>query len=213
MALTLAVNGQSRVFADLASPSRLAEVVAEMNLKADRVAVEHNGDIAPRAAWDEVSVSSGDRLEIVHFVGGGHGTAEVTAPIGRGSRRRGAWELRLGLDLQHSWFAGGSLYIISVIGPNSRMGPSPDPSEVFATCGRMRGAVELRRNGQAARRGPRGRPQDRWRRGGLPPSAAICCSCPPLRALRRLSPGRRSIVYFAWAPPIGAVESLPFFST
>ena len=71
MALTLAVNGQSRVFAGLASPARLSEVVVEMNLKADRVAVEHNGEIAPRARWDEVTVASGDRLEVVHFVGGG----------------------------------------------------------------------------------------------------------------------------------------------
>jgi sulfur carrier protein len=71
MALTLAVNGQNRVFAGLASPARLAEVVAEMDLKADRVAVEHNGEIAPRARWADVTVSSGDRLEVVHFVGGG----------------------------------------------------------------------------------------------------------------------------------------------
>jgi thiamine biosynthesis protein ThiS len=56
---------------DLASPSPLTKVVDQMDLKADRVAVEHNGEIAPRARWGEVSVSSGDRLEVVHFVGGG----------------------------------------------------------------------------------------------------------------------------------------------
>jgi len=42
-----------------------------MDLKADRVAVEHNGEIAPRADWGGIPVSSGDRLEVVHFVGGG----------------------------------------------------------------------------------------------------------------------------------------------
>ena len=71
MALTVSVNGQSRVFAGLASPTLLVEVIAVMDLKADRVAVEHNGEIAPRARWGDVSVSSGDRLEVVHFVGGG----------------------------------------------------------------------------------------------------------------------------------------------
>jgi sulfur carrier protein len=71
MALTLTVNGQAREFAGLTSPVTLASVVAAMDLKGDRIAVEHNGEIAQRARWEEVSVASGDRLEVVHFVGGG----------------------------------------------------------------------------------------------------------------------------------------------
>jgi sulfur carrier protein len=35
------------------------------------VAVEHNGKIVPRTEWTETPLSDGDRLEIVHFVGGG----------------------------------------------------------------------------------------------------------------------------------------------
>jgi sulfur carrier protein len=71
MSLVLNVNGQTRTFEELTSPAQLAEVVNQMKLKADRVAVELNGEIAPRARWSEVAVSSGDRLEVVHFVGGG----------------------------------------------------------------------------------------------------------------------------------------------
>jgi sulfur carrier protein len=71
MSLALVINGQSRTFEGLTSPAPLAVVVEQMELKADRVAVEHNGEIAPRARWGEVSVASGDRLEVVHFVGGG----------------------------------------------------------------------------------------------------------------------------------------------
>jgi sulfur carrier protein len=71
MSLTLTVNGQAREFAGLTPPAPLAEVIAAMNLKGDRIAVEHNGEIAQRARWGEISVLSGDRLEIVHFVGGG----------------------------------------------------------------------------------------------------------------------------------------------
>jgi sulfur carrier protein len=71
MSLVLNVNGQTRTFVELTSPVRLAEVVEQMKLKADHVAVELNGEIAPRARWSEVPVSSGDRLEVVHFVGGG----------------------------------------------------------------------------------------------------------------------------------------------
>jgi len=42
-----------------------------MSLKGDRIAVEHNGMIAQRAHWAAVQVRDEDRLEIVHFVGGG----------------------------------------------------------------------------------------------------------------------------------------------
>ena len=49
----------------------LAEVVAALGLKADRIAVELNGEIAPRTSWAERLVREGDRLEVVHFVGGG----------------------------------------------------------------------------------------------------------------------------------------------
>lgn len=71
MSLTLTVNGLSREFVGLASPATLAEVIAEMDLKGDRIAVEHNGEIAQRVHWSDLAVQSGDRLEVVHFVGGG----------------------------------------------------------------------------------------------------------------------------------------------
>lgn len=71
MALRLTVNGQVRELDGLTAPVMMAEVIAAMSLKGDRVAVEHNGEIAQRARWAEVSVTDGDRLEVVHFVGGG----------------------------------------------------------------------------------------------------------------------------------------------
>jgi thiamine biosynthesis protein ThiS len=40
-------------------------------MKPDRVAVELNRDIVPRDRWQETLLKDGDRLEIVHFVGGG----------------------------------------------------------------------------------------------------------------------------------------------
>ena len=71
MSFTLAINGQNRSFDNLTPPVTLAQVVAAMDLKGDRIAVEHNGQIVQRAHWAETAVSSGDRLEVVHFVGGG----------------------------------------------------------------------------------------------------------------------------------------------
>jgi sulfur carrier protein len=73
MSLTLVLNGQSRSFTSLSPSSSLDELVAELGLQGDRVAVEHNGAIVPRASWTQTVLGSGDRLEVVHFVGGGWG--------------------------------------------------------------------------------------------------------------------------------------------
>ena len=71
MSLMLVLNGQSRVFETLSQPASLEQVIVELKLKSDRIAVEHNGEIVPRSRWSETSLNGGDRLEVVHFVGGG----------------------------------------------------------------------------------------------------------------------------------------------
>ena len=53
------------------SPVKLGELLQALELKSDRVAVEHNGSIVARGEWAGATVNSGDKLEIVHFVGGG----------------------------------------------------------------------------------------------------------------------------------------------
>jgi sulfur carrier protein len=70
-ALKIQINGQPRTLEGVSSPATLPNVISGLSLKSDRIAVEHNGEIVPRSTWDRVSVSDGDRLEIVHFVGGG----------------------------------------------------------------------------------------------------------------------------------------------
>jgi sulfur carrier protein len=70
-ALTIQLNGQPRTFAEFTSPADLASVIASLGLKADRIAVELNGEIVSRTAWMQAQVTEGSRLEIVHFVGGG----------------------------------------------------------------------------------------------------------------------------------------------
>jgi thiamine biosynthesis protein ThiS len=66
--LQLTINGEKRDFADGLS---LAALVEQMTVKAERVAVELNLDIVPRDRWSQTMLQDGDRLEIVHFVGGG----------------------------------------------------------------------------------------------------------------------------------------------
>jgi sulfur carrier protein len=69
--VTITINGKSRDLAGLTGPVALGRVVEALDLKGDRVAVECNGEISPRTEWESVQVKDGDRLEIVHFVGGG----------------------------------------------------------------------------------------------------------------------------------------------
>ena len=68
--MKLAINGESREFPDGLT---LAALVAQLGMKADRVAVELNLEIVPRDEWKATQLRDGDRLEIVHFVGGGSG--------------------------------------------------------------------------------------------------------------------------------------------
>ncbi len=68
--MKLFINGAEREFAGVSSLSSLVE---QLGMKPDRVAVELNREIVPRDRWSQVSLSEGDRLEIVHFVGGGCG--------------------------------------------------------------------------------------------------------------------------------------------
>jgi sulfur carrier protein len=65
------LNGQTREFEQLAAGANLQDLIVELGLKGDRVAIEHNGNIVPRAEWADAQLVDGDRLEIVHFVGGG----------------------------------------------------------------------------------------------------------------------------------------------
>ena len=66
--MQLRINGDEKSYD---APLTLASLIAHMGLKSDRVAVELNREIVPRDQWDKTSLSEGDRLEIVHFVGGG----------------------------------------------------------------------------------------------------------------------------------------------
>lgn len=49
----------------------LGEFLRSENYDARRIAVEINGEIAPKAKYDDITLKDGDKLEIVNFVGGG----------------------------------------------------------------------------------------------------------------------------------------------
>ena len=66
--MKLQINGDQRELPDGLS---LAALVEHLGMKPDRVAVELNLEIVPRTNWQAIQLKDGDKLEIVHFVGGG----------------------------------------------------------------------------------------------------------------------------------------------
>ncbi|HZD32663.1 MAG TPA: sulfur carrier protein ThiS [Candidatus Angelobacter sp.] len=62
------INGEEKTFTDV---SNLDALIDRLGIKGDRVAVELNREIVSRAQWSETQLQDADRLEIVHFVGGG----------------------------------------------------------------------------------------------------------------------------------------------
>lgn len=66
--MKLTINGEERSFGKLPD---LAALVAELGLDARKVAVERNLEIVPRSAYGSTALADGDRIEIVHFIGGG----------------------------------------------------------------------------------------------------------------------------------------------
>ena len=66
--MQVTVNEEAR---EVAAGTTLAGLVERLALAPERLAVEHNRRVVPRAEWPRVELSEGDRVEIVHFVGGG----------------------------------------------------------------------------------------------------------------------------------------------
>jgi thiamine biosynthesis protein ThiS len=66
--IRIEVNGDPREVPEGAS---VAELLGLLGLAAPKVAVERNLEIVPRSAWGTTHLAAGDRLEVVHFIGGG----------------------------------------------------------------------------------------------------------------------------------------------
>ena len=75
--VTIQLNGEPR---EVPEGLSLGALIEWLQLPPDRVAVERNLEIVPRARWNETPIQAGDQLEVVHLVGGGFsGCLEATA--------------------------------------------------------------------------------------------------------------------------------------
>lgn len=66
--MRLTINGEEQ---DFDAPMTVAELLGRIGLDDRRVAVERNLEIVPKSAYDGIGLGEGDKLEIVHFIGGG----------------------------------------------------------------------------------------------------------------------------------------------
>jgi thiamine biosynthesis protein ThiS len=65
--MNLTINGEPQTH----EAETLDALITQLSMKPDRVAIELNREIVPRGEWPNTKLHDGDRLEIVHFVGGG----------------------------------------------------------------------------------------------------------------------------------------------
>jgi thiazole synthase len=65
------------------SAATIADLVRELELAPTKVAVERNGAIVPRSTLEDAPLAEGDKLEIVHFVGGGDHAVDTWTVAGR----------------------------------------------------------------------------------------------------------------------------------
>ena len=66
--MKIILNGENF---EIAEPLSLSSLLAQLEIDTRRVAVEHNLIVVKREQLDTVTVSEGDRIEVVNFVGGG----------------------------------------------------------------------------------------------------------------------------------------------
>jgi thiamine biosynthesis protein ThiS len=67
-AIEITVNGEQK---NVPAGLNIPRLLDQLGIRSDRVAIERNLNIVPKERWLETVVASGDRFEIVHFVGGG----------------------------------------------------------------------------------------------------------------------------------------------
>ena len=74
MALQITLNGETR---RLEAAQSVRGLLESLGLDPAKIAVERNLEIVPRSTYGQVALADGDRLEIVHFIGGGNAPVEV----------------------------------------------------------------------------------------------------------------------------------------
>lgn len=65
----LVINGED--YHDLPDSLTVAGLIAHLKLPEKKIAIERNREIVPKSTFSQAALSDGDKLEIIHFIGGG----------------------------------------------------------------------------------------------------------------------------------------------
>ncbi len=65
----LVINGED--YHDLPDNLSVADILTRLELPETKIAVERNRAIVPKSTFSQTALADGDRLEIIHFIGGG----------------------------------------------------------------------------------------------------------------------------------------------
>lgn len=65
--ITIHINGEDRIV----QTGSLGALVAEMGLEKRMIAIECNLEVVPRSQYESTTLKDGDRIELVHMIGGG----------------------------------------------------------------------------------------------------------------------------------------------
>jgi len=65
--ISIQLNGERQTV----SSRTLADLVTEMGLEKRMIAIERNLEVVPKSQYDVTSLQEGDRIELVHMIGGG----------------------------------------------------------------------------------------------------------------------------------------------
>ncbi len=66
--MEILINGEKK---QLSQTLSLSELLTHFSLPAERIAIELNREVVRRKDWGNIKVAEGDKLEVIHFVGGG----------------------------------------------------------------------------------------------------------------------------------------------
>ncbi len=62
------INGETKEISD---EFNLSELLENLSLPSERIAIELNKEVVRKRDWENVKIADADRIEIIHFVGGG----------------------------------------------------------------------------------------------------------------------------------------------
>jgi sulfur carrier protein len=66
--MNIVVNGENKQITD---SKNLFELLKSLDLPTEHVAIELNKEVVRRKNWESTNIKDADKIEIVHFVGGG----------------------------------------------------------------------------------------------------------------------------------------------